>query len=272
VGHPSDDAKKLYFGRAGIKAREMTGEEAKNAEASVLLAKSAGQEEIDFNLAIGSDMIWISPELDMRCWRHPEGKPMWDCFRQKRVSLGEGGVFAECEDVREVEAFDWPDPKHLLSYSCGVALAGKLKKAPFRVYCLLGDGELQEGQVWEAAMDARQRKLDNLCAIVDWNGLQENGPTAEIKNEEPIMDKWKAFGWNVVECDGHDFDGLFKAFGRAEQMKGLPTVIKANTVKGKGVSFMEGQAKWHGKAPKKEELDKALAELGFGREPAAVGR
>jgi uroporphyrinogen decarboxylase len=113
VGHPSDDAKKLYFGRAGIKGREMTGEESKNAEASVLQAKSAGQEEIDFNLAIGSDMIWISPELDMRCWRHPEGRPMWDCFRGKRVSLGEGGVFAECEDVREVEAFDWPDPKYL---------------------------------------------------------------------------------------------------------------------------------------------------------------
>ncbi len=113
VGHPTDDAKALYFGRAGIKARAMTGDEMKNAEASVLLAKSAGQEEIDFCLAVGSDMVWLSPELDMRCWRHPEGRPMWDCFPERRASLSEGGVFAACEDIGTVESFDWPNPEYL---------------------------------------------------------------------------------------------------------------------------------------------------------------
>ncbi len=113
VGHPSDAAKELYFARSGVSGHEMTEGEARNAESSVLMAKSIGIEEIDFNLAIGSDMTWISPELDLRCWQHPEGKPMWDSFKGKRESLGEGGVFAECENVREIEAFDWPDPKYL---------------------------------------------------------------------------------------------------------------------------------------------------------------
>ena len=113
VGHPSDEAKSVYFARAGLAGHEQTKDEARNAEASVLLTKSAGREEIDFNLKIGSDMTWVSPELDLRCWRHPEGKPMWDAFSGVRASLGEGGVFAECEDVKEIEAFDWPDPKYL---------------------------------------------------------------------------------------------------------------------------------------------------------------
>lgn len=115
VGHPSDEAKQIYFARLGVEAHQMTGAEARNAESSALLTKATGADEIDFNLKIGSDMTWITPELDLRCWQHPDGTPMWQPFAQTgaRATLGDAGVFAECEDVREVEAFDWPDPKHL---------------------------------------------------------------------------------------------------------------------------------------------------------------
>jgi len=113
AGHPSDEAKQLYFERLGIAWREMAEDEARNADASVLLTKTTGLDEIDFHVKIGSDMVWISPELDMRCWKHPEGKQMWQTSSGKRESLGSGGIFAECDDVREIEAFDWPDPGHL---------------------------------------------------------------------------------------------------------------------------------------------------------------
>ena len=134
VGHPANDAKEIYYRELGITSRSQTEEEKRNADASVLLATAAGRDEVDFNVKLGSDMIWISPELDMRCWRHPEGKPMWDCFPEKRSSLGQNGVFAECEDVREVEAFDWPNPDHLdlttaiedtrYAYESGLAVFG----------------------------------------------------------------------------------------------------------------------------------------------------
>ncbi|PIP67912.1 MAG: hypothetical protein COW92_03995 [Candidatus Omnitrophica bacterium CG22_combo_CG10-13_8_21_14_all_43_16] len=133
----------------------------------------------------------------------------------------------------------------------------------FRIYCLLGDGEIQEGQVWEAAMTASHHKLDNICAILDRNSVQENGPVEEIKHEEPLVDKWRSFGWKVIEIDGHNFTEIIAALDEFDQVKDKPTMIVAHTIKGKGVSFMEGQAKWHGKAPKKEELEIALKELGF---------
>jgi len=145
----------------------------------------------------------------------------------------------------------------------GIALGAKIRGVNFRVYTLLGDGEIQEGQVWEAAMTAGHHKLDNICAILDRNGVQENGPVEKIKREEPLADKWKSFGWHVLDVNGHDFEQLIKALDEAESVKGKPTFIIARTVKGKGVSFMEGQAKWHGKAPDKEQLAKALSELGF---------
>jgi len=151
-----------------------------------------------------------------------------------------------------------------LSAANGIALGAKILKEEFNIYCLLGDGEIQEGQVWEAAMTAGHHQLDHLCAILDMNKLQQNGPVREIKNEEPIVSKWQAFGWYVKEADGHNFNALiaaFDEFGIAN--KGKPMIIIAHTEKGKGVSFMEGQAKWHGKAPKKEELELALKELGF---------
>lgn len=150
-----------------------------------------------------------------------------------------------------------------LSVANGIALGAKVRKVDFKVYCLLGDGEIQEGQVWEAAMTAAHHKLDNICAILDRNGVQENGPVEEIKHEEPLADKWRSFGWNVSEVDGHNFEELIKALDEASAVKDKPTIIIAHTIKGKGVSFMEGQAKWHGKAPKKEELEEALKELGF---------
>lgn len=150
-----------------------------------------------------------------------------------------------------------------LSVANGIALGAKLRKAGFNVYCLMGDGEIQEGQVWEAAMTAAHHKLDNLYAILDYNKVQENGPVAEIKNEDPIADKWKSFGWHVIEVDGHNFNQLITAFDEAGSITGKPSIIIAHTIKGKGVSFMEGQSAWHGKAPTKPELDKALAELGY---------
>ena len=150
---------------------------------------------------------------------------------------------------------------HGLSVANGLALGAKMLKKNFKVYCLLGDGEIQEGSIWEAAMSASHQKLDNLCAIVDYNKVQENGPVNEIKNLEPLAEKWKSFGWTAAEIDGHDFTSLMKALDQFGAIKGKPFVIIANTIKGKGVSFMEGQAAWHGKAPNAEQLKKALEEL-----------
>lgn len=148
-----------------------------------------------------------------------------------------------------------------ISAAVGMALAGKLDGAAYRVYALLGDGELAEGQVWEASMSAAKYQLDNLCAIVDVNGLQIDGKTADIMPTEPLDQKFASFGWHVLKADGHDFADLEQAFLKAETLKDRPTVILAKTVKGKGVSFMEHQAGWHGKAPNAEQYEIARGEL-----------
>ncbi len=148
-----------------------------------------------------------------------------------------------------------------LSAACGMAIAAKLDGAAWRVYALLGDGELEEGQIWEAAMTAAHRRLDNLTVFVDWNGLQIDGPVAEIKSVERIGDRFAAFGWHVVEIDGHDIPAVMAALAEARRTKGRPTVVVARTVKGKGVSFMENQVGWHGTAPKADQVQAALAEL-----------
>ncbi|AEM79427.1 transketolase [Thermoanaerobacter wiegelii] len=148
-----------------------------------------------------------------------------------------------------------------LSAANGMALAGKLDKKGYRVYAILGDGELQEGQIWEAAMTAAHYKLDNLTAILDFNGLQIDGPNREVKNIEPVNEKFKAFGWHVIEIDGHDFEQIDKAIEEAKATKGKPTLIIAHTIKGKGVSFMENQVGWHGSAPNEEQRQKAIQEL-----------
>ncbi len=148
-----------------------------------------------------------------------------------------------------------------LSAAVGMALAGRLNSRNYRVYALLGDGEIEEGQVWEAAMSAAKYRLDHLCAIVDVNGLQIDGPTEQVMPSEPLDDKFAAFGWQVITCDGHDFDALREAFEIAGENTGAPTVILAKTTKGKGVRFMENDAGWHGKAPNDEQYQQARAEL-----------
>lgn len=148
-----------------------------------------------------------------------------------------------------------------LSVANGMALGLRLDGIPARVYCLLGDGEIQEGQVWEAAMTAAHYKIDNLCAIVDHNCLQIDGACSEVMNIEPVEDKFKAFGWNVFTIDGHDMQQIVDALNEAEKIKSKPTMIVANTIKGKGVSIFEGKAKYHGVAPTAEELEIALKEL-----------
>jgi len=148
-----------------------------------------------------------------------------------------------------------------ISAACGMALAAKLDNKNYRVYSILGDGELQEGQVWEAAMFAAHYKLDNLTAFIDFNGLQIDGDIREVMNPCPIDEKFRAFGWNVITIDGHDFEQIDKAVTEAENCKGKPTLILANTIKGKGVSFMENQAGWHGSAPNKEQYEQAISEL-----------
>lgn len=148
-----------------------------------------------------------------------------------------------------------------LSAACGMALSAKLQKKDYRVYALCGDGELQEGQIWEALMFVGYRKLDNLCVIVDNNGLQISGKIEEVCSPYPIADKFRAFNFNVIEIDGHDFIQIEEAFRNARQTEGMPTAIIAKTLKGKGVSFMEGQASWHGKAPNDEQYEIAMNDL-----------
>ncbi|MEW6620861.1 MAG: transketolase [bacterium] len=148
-----------------------------------------------------------------------------------------------------------------LSVAGGMALAAKLDKKKFRVYVVLGDGESQEGQIWEAAMACAHYKLDNLCAFLDYNKLQIDGPVNEVMVIEPIVDKFKAFGWNTIEIDGHDMHQIIYATNEANITYGKPTMVIAHTIKGKGVSFMEGKVGYHGVAPTKEEEQKALLEL-----------
>ena len=148
-----------------------------------------------------------------------------------------------------------------LSVACGMSMAAKIDEKDTRVYCLMGDGELQEGNIWEAAMSAAHFKLDNLCGIVDYNHFQIDGRIEEVMDLAPLADKWKSFGWHVIQCDGHSIEELLSAFQEARTIKQKPTVIIAQTVKGKGVSFMEHVVDFHGRAPTNEEKDVALGEL-----------
>lgn len=192
--------------------------------------------------------------------------------------LAEKGYFdkSELKSLRHVGAMlqGHPDMKHIpgvdmssgslgqgISAACGIALAGKLKKADWRVFTILGDGEIEEGQVWEAAMFAAHHKLDNLVAVVDNNNLQIDGRVSDVCSVYPIDEKFRAFGWEVFTADAHDFDSLDTAFTAATAVQGKPAVIIQKSVKGKGVSFMEDQAGWHGKAPSQEQYEQAMAEL-----------
>ena len=181
--------------------------------------------------------------------------------------LAEKGFFP-VEDVYTLRRTDsyiqgHPDMKGIpgVDMSTGMALAGKLSDKDYRVYSILGDGELEEGQVWEAAMFAAHYKLDNLTAFVDYNGLQIDGKITDVMNSEPIDDKFRAFGWNVVVIDAHNYDAILDAINEAKETKGKPTLVLAKSVKGKGVSFMEGSPAWHGAAPNAEQFEQAIAEL-----------
>lgn len=148
-----------------------------------------------------------------------------------------------------------------LSVANGMAISGKMDGKDYRVYCILGDGEIEEGQVWEASMAASKYKLDNLCVIVDNNNLQIDGTIEEVMSSYPIDKKFESFGFNVISIDGHNIEEIKKAFKEAREIKNKPTCIIAKTIKGKGISFMENQVGWHGKAPNKEQYDKAMEEL-----------
>ena len=192
--------------------------------------------------------------------------------------LAEKGYFPK-EDLktfRKIGSFlqGHPDMKHIpgvdmttgslgqgLSAANGMAMISKLDRKGIRVYCLVGDGEIEEGQIWEAAMTSSKYKLDNLCLIVDNNNLQIDGTVEEVMSSYPIDEKFKSFGFNVINIDGHDYEQIIRAFESAKTCKGKPTVIIAKTVKGKGVSFMEDKAEWHGKAPKEAEYNQAMEEL-----------
>jgi transketolase len=148
-----------------------------------------------------------------------------------------------------------------LSVALGMSLAAKLDSFSYRVYALIGDGEIQEGNIWEAAMAAAHYKCDNLCAILDYNGFQIDGKTCNIMDLEPLAEKWRSFGWNTIEIDGHNIKEIFYAYKQASDTKGKPSIIIARTIKGKGVSFMENVCDFHGRAPTKEEAERALREL-----------
>jgi len=148
-----------------------------------------------------------------------------------------------------------------LSFANGIALAAKIDKKPYKVYVLLGDGESQEGQVWEAAMTSAHYKLDNVIGILDNNNLQIDGFNDDVKSIKPIKEKWESFGWHVIEIDGHDFDQIKQALDSADKIKGKPIMILAHTIKGKGVCCMENKAEWHGKACTQDQLKECLKEL-----------
>jgi transketolase len=151
-----------------------------------------------------------------------------------------------------------------LSVALGIAMAARMDGKAFHVYCLIGDGESQEGQIWEAAETAAHYKVDNLTVILDYNGVQLMGPVSEVMEVAPLADKWRSFNWAVMEIDGHDVRQIIEALEVAKEVKGKPCILIAHTVKGKGVSYMEGQSAWHGKPPNEEQLAQALAELGCG--------
>ncbi|MCX8029193.1 MAG: transketolase [Brevinematales bacterium] len=172
-----------------------------------------------------------------------------------------------CVDVPGIE-FNTGSLGQGLSAGIGMALGARYKKKDYSVYVILGDGEVQEGSIWEAAMFASHHRIENLCAIIDYNKVQENGFVNDILSIEPLKDRWESFGWNYIEIDGHNFNEIFDALDAftSSRGSGKPTIIVANTVKGKGVSFMEYKHTFHGRAPNKEELDNALKELKGGND------
>lgn len=237
------------------------------------------------SLSIADALAYLYGEVLRVDPKHPD-KPTRDRFVLSKghtapalyAVLAERG-FIPKEDLTGFRSIDsylqgHPDMKHTpgcdmtsgslglgISAAAGMALGAKVQGRRFRVYAMLGDGELAEGQVWEASMFSAHYKLDNLCAFVDWNGLQIDGRIVDVMNSTPIDKKFRAFGWHVQVIDGHDFDQIEKAVNSAKRTKGRPSVIILKTTKGKGVSYMEDKASWHGAAPNKEQYEQGMAEL-----------
>lgn len=186
-------------------------------------------------------------------------------FKRERLwSLrGLGGMLQGHPDMRKTPGIEISSGAlgHGLGAAIGIALAGKIDKKSYQVYVMIGDGESQEGEIWEGAMFASHYNLDNLVGILDYNGLQIDGPTCEVMELEPLKDKWEAFGWRVIEIDGNNVSEIVNALDEADKTNGKPCMIVAHTVKGKGVSFMEGAVEFHGKAPDEEQTKRALAEI-----------
>lgn len=185
--------------------------------------------------------------------------PMDELYRLRKI----GSILQGHPDMKSTPGVDMTTGSlgQGLSAANGMALAGKLNGKDYRVYVLLGDGEIQEGQVWEAALTSSHYKLDNLTGILDNNGLQIDGSNDEVKSVRPIEEKWKAFGWHVISVDGHNFEEILAALEEAKNIKGKPTMIIAKTIKGKGVSFMENRVDWHGTAPNSEQAENAISEI-----------
>jgi transketolase len=226
--------------------------------------------------------------LYFKVLKHRSGEPRWpdrDRFHLSKghccplwyAVLAESGYFPEKElwTLRQLGSILQGHPDRRtpgvdvasgslgqgLSVAVGMCLAAKIDRKSYRVYVLMGDGEIQEGNIWEAAMAASHYKCDNLCAILDYNGFQIDGKVKDIMDLEPLVAKWQAFGWNTVEIDGHNMQEILSAYEQAAATRGKPTIIIAHTIKGKGVSFMENVVDFHGRAPTKEEAEKALKEL-----------
>lgn len=245
-GHPggslscTDLVAALYFSQMNYRAQEPHW----NERDRFILSKGHGVPAVYAAMAMAGffpeEELWTLRKTGSRLQGHPDPERL-PGIEAPTGSLGQG-----------------------LSIAQGMALASRLSEKPWHTYCLLGDGELQEGQVWEAAMSIPRFRLGSLTAIVDYNGGQIDGPVNEVMPLEPLADKWTAFGWKVTTINGHDFDEIIQAFTEAKREKpesGTPHMIIAKTIKGKGVSFMENKIEWHGAAPKQEQLTQALAEI-----------
>ncbi|MCL5046108.1 MAG: transketolase [Actinobacteria bacterium] len=273
---------------SGFDEKKLTdlGEKAKNVRRHILaMTQAAGSGHPGGSLSA----VELLSVLYFHKMRHDPSNPKWEGRDYFFLSKGHAapawyGVLAEAgyfpaEQLRTLRRPDsilhgHPSSEHTpgvdissgslgqgLSVANGVALAAKLNRTGQRAYVMLGDGELQEGQVWEAAMTAAHYHLDNVCAIVDWNGLQLDDWVENVMGLGTLRQKWEAFGWYVLEINGHNLADIHDAYDEAETLKGRPTVVLAHTIKGKGVSFMENQVGWHGLAPSESQLEQALKEL-----------
>ena len=244
------------------RAKELAATAAKIRLAALEAVHTAASGHIGGSLSV-SDILAVLYFEKMRIQPENPQDPERDRFVLSKGHCSIEGHMSGHAEMHHVKGVDMSTGSlgQGLSVAGGMALAGKIDQKSYRVYAVMGDGEIEEGQIWEAGMAAAKYKLDKLCGIIDVNGLQIDGATADVMPSEPLDKKWEAFGWNVIKVDGHDVAAIADALDAAEQCKGKPTMILAKTTKGKGVSYMENNAGWHGKAPNDEQYDTGKAEL-----------